>query len=147
MAEIKEGPAEREFHSLFEELNTQVDAAGNRSLMKVIEKHPFPIYEAVLKRFRMIRERLPQHVQQSPGIGVEEFFTKISGALSEVVIAGFDAVWDVATSPLHLTVLPKIRHPFYKMALTNLSMPTAVRTARGGSYFTPMGDIEAGSSS
>lgn len=147
MAEIKEGPAEREFHSLFEELNAQVDAAGNRSLMKVIEKHPFPIYEAVLRRFRMIRERLPHHVQQSAGMGVEEFFAKVDGAISEFGIAWFDTWWDVLTSPLHLTVLPKIRHPFYKMALTNLSMPTAVRTARGGSYFTPMGDIEAGSSS
>ncbi len=146
MTELKEGPAEQRFHKLFEELNAQVDAAGNRSLLKVLEKHPFPVYEAVVRRFQMIKERLPQHVQQSPGIGVEEFFTKISGAVSEVVISGFDAVWDVATSPLNLTILPKIAHPFYKMALTNLSMPTAVRTARG-MYFTPMGDAEAGSSS
>lgn len=147
MTELKEGPAEREFHKLFEELNAQVDAAGNRSLLKTLEKHPFPVYEAVVRRFQMIKERLPQHVQQSPGIGVEEFFTKISGAISEVVVGGFDAVWDVATAPLNRTLLPKIAHPFYKMALTNLSMPTAVRTARGGSYFTPMGDLEAGSSS
>ncbi|MBI4066202.1 hypothetical protein HY411_00650 [Candidatus Gottesmanbacteria bacterium] len=147
MTELKEGPAEREFHRLFEELNAQVDASGNRSVTKIIEKHPFPVYEAVVKRFRMIKERLPQHVQQSSGIGIEEFFAKVDGALSEFVIAGFDAVWDVATSPLHLTVLPKMRHPFYKMALTNLSMPTAVRTARGGSYFTPMGDAQVDSSS
>ena len=147
MTELNEGPAEWDFNRLFEELNRQVDTAGNRWITQVLEKPPFPVYEAVLKRFRMIRERLPQHAQQSPGIGVEEFFTKVDGAMSEFVIAGFDAVWDVATFPLHWKLFPKMRHPFYKMALTNLSMPTAIRTARGGSYFTPMGDAEAGSSS
>ncbi|MDP1722567.1 MAG: hypothetical protein Q8L37_05145 [Candidatus Gottesmanbacteria bacterium] len=146
MTELKEGPAEKEFHKLFDELNTMVDEAGNLRFKQMVEKHPFPLYEATVRRFRMIRERLPQHVQKSAGIGIEEFFAKVEGAVNELMVGAFDAVWDVVTSPLNLTVFPKMRHPIFKMALTNLSMPTAVRTARGGSYFTPMGDAEAGSS-
>ncbi|MBI4066286.1 hypothetical protein HY411_01075 [Candidatus Gottesmanbacteria bacterium] len=120
--QLESGSPEREaFHQLFEELNAQVDESGNRSLAKVLEKHPFPIYEATVRRFRMINERLTKDLQQSPGTGVEEFAVKVGGAAAEVLVAGFDLVWDMTTAPVHLTLYPGIRHPLYKATLAKLA--------------------------
>lgn len=120
--QLESGSQEREaYHQLFEELNAQVDESGNRSLAKVFEKHPFPIYEATVRRFRMIKERLPKDVEQSRGTDIEEFAVKVGGAAAEVLVAGFDLVWDVVTSPVHLTLYPRIRHPLYKAVLANLA--------------------------
>lgn len=114
-------PEREAYHQLFEELKSQEDAAGNRSLAKVLEQHPFPIYEASVRRFRMIKEGQSKDAQLSPGTDVKEFSVKVRGAVGEVLVAGFDLVWDVATAPLHLTLYPWIRHPVYKAVLARLA--------------------------
>lgn len=113
-------PEREAYHQLFEELKSQEDAAGNRSFAKVLEKHPFPIYEANVRWFRMIKEGKSKDAQLTPGTDVKEFTVKVRGAVGEVLVAGFDLVWDVATAPVHLTLYPKIRHPVYKAVLAKL---------------------------
>lgn len=119
-------PAGEAFYQLFEELNAQVDAAGNRSLAKVLQQHPFPIYEATVRRHHMLKEHPTD---------VEEFAVKVGGAVGEVLVAGFDLVWDVATAPAHLTLFPEIRHPLYKATLAKLADYGKRENMR---YTTPM---------
>ena len=78
MTELKEGPAVQAYNQLFEDLNAQVDEFGNRSLAKVLEKHPFPIYEALVRRHDMLGER---HTD------VGDFVVKVGGAVGEVFLA------------------------------------------------------------
>lgn len=133
-------PEREAFHQLFEDLKSQTDIAGNRSLAKVLEKHPFPIYEASIRRFRMTKEGQSEDAQLTPGTDVKEFTVKVGGAVGEVIVAGFDLVWDVATLPIHLTLYPRMRHPVYKAVLARLAALSNKDSLPSGDY--PMNDGE-----